>query len=241
MGFWDNDSISLVSKKSHGRTKYSIQKKSKSRSRSRSRSRSKESRHHRRGSASSFFFGGGSGRHGSSIFGGNYGKHSSSKSSFFSLPGGSRSSFFGLGNRSSYYKRSPRKGFMHRAYKKLKEILRDIVKYAKRHPMKVFLLLLVPLITGGALTALLARFGLRLPAGIERLLGVATRAAAGDSSGLVGEAMRMAGGIAGGSRGAAEVGRGRDGDFRWERKSETTSWGGDGWGDGISTVMKMFK
>lgn len=147
-------------------------------------------------------------------------------------------------DRSSYYKRSPRKGFMHRALKKLKDILRDLVKYAKRHPMKVFLLVLVPLITGGALTALLARFGLRLPAGIERLLGAATRAAAGDSSGLVGEAMRMAGGMAGGAGGAAEVKRGRDGDLRWERSSETTSsWGGgggDGWGNGVSSMIKMF-
>jgi len=92
----------------------------------------------------------------------------------------------------------------------------------------------VPLITGGALTALLARFGLRMPAGIERLLGVASKAATGDGIGLVGEAMKMAGSIAGGAAGAAEVGRGRDGDFRWERKGE------DGWGGGVSSVMKMF-
>ena len=82
MGFWDNDSVSVVSRRSHdGRKKYTVErsKKSKSRSRSRSPSRSR-------------------GGHGvSSIFGGGHGKHNSSRASFFSLPGGSRSSFFGLG------------------------------------------------------------------------------------------------------------------------------------------------
>lgn len=76
MGFWDNDSVSVVSRRSHdGRKKYSVERRKKSKSRSRSRSRSR-------------------GRGVSSIFGGG-GKHSSSRASFFSLPGGSRSSFFG--------------------------------------------------------------------------------------------------------------------------------------------------
>lgn len=81
MGFWDNDEMSVVSRRSHdGRTKYSVERSKKSpRSRSRSRSRAPT-----RGVSS--IFGGGGG-----------GKHSSSRSSFFSLPGGSRSSFFGLG------------------------------------------------------------------------------------------------------------------------------------------------
>lgn len=77
MGFWDNDAVSVVSRRSHdGRKKYSVERRKKSRSRSRSRSRSPR------------------GRGVSSIFGGG-GKHSSSRASFFSLPGGSRSSFFG--------------------------------------------------------------------------------------------------------------------------------------------------
>lgn len=85
MGFWDNDEVSVVSRRSHdGRTKYSVERRKKSRSRSRSRSRAPTTR-----GASSIFGGGGGGKH-----------HSSSRSSFFSLPGGSRSSFFGFGKSS---------------------------------------------------------------------------------------------------------------------------------------------
>ena len=39
----------------------------------------------------------------------------------------------------------------------------------KRHPMKVFMLVVMPLITGGALSGLLAKFGIRLPGGLEKL------------------------------------------------------------------------
>lgn len=83
----------------------------------------------------------------------------------------------------------------------------------------------MPLITGGALTALLARFGLRLPPFVERMLGVAARAAGagagGGAGGLVGEAVRMVSGAAsaGGGGGAsvarASVERGRDGAMQW--------------------------
>ncbi|KAA8576788.1 hypothetical protein EYC84_006845 [Monilinia fructicola] len=41
----------------------------------------------------------------------------------------------------------------------------------KRHPVKVFMLVIMPLITGGALAALLKKFGLRLPGGLEKLIG----------------------------------------------------------------------
>jgi hypothetical protein len=61
------------------------------------------------------------------------------------------------------------------------------------------MLVLMPLVTGGALTALLARFGLRLPPFLERMLGLAARAGGGDSmGGLVGEAVRMVSGVAAG-------------------------------------------
>ncbi|KAG5967776.1 hypothetical protein E4U57_000130 [Claviceps arundinis] len=106
----------------------------------------------------------------------------------------SRSSFFNFGNRSSYYKRSSRQNFMQRTYKRLKRLLRDLVHYAKSHPWKVFSLVLMPLLTTGILGSLLARFGLRIPPSLERLLGAASRAAAtGDSLGLVTDAVRMAG------------------------------------------------
>jgi hypothetical protein len=118
---------------------------------------------------------------------------------------------------SSYYKRSPRPGFVARVLKKLKRLLRDLLYYAKRHPVKVFMLVLMPLITGGALTALLARFGLRLPKYLERMLGLAAKAGTGDSIGLVGEAVKMVSGGAGGAArvARASVERGRDAGVQW--------------------------
>ena len=111
--------------------------------------------------------------------------------------------------------------------------------YAKRHPMKVFLLAIMPLITGGALTALLARFGLRLPHSIERMLGMASKAASGDSFGVVTEAMKMAsgGGFGGGD---VKIRKGRDGNMQWERSTYRED---DGWGGGfgnVASVAKMF-
>ena len=41
----------------------------------------------------------------------------------------------------------------------------------KKNPMKVFMLVIMPLITGGALTTLLAKFGLRLPPGVAKMFG----------------------------------------------------------------------
>ncbi|PNY29615.1 Uncharacterized protein TCAP_00470 [Tolypocladium capitatum] len=197
----------------------SLHKKHRSRSRSRSRSSSR-----RRGRAPSFA---------GSLFGGmgdadRYQKHNSSRGSLFGLGNSSRSSFFGIGGRPSYYKRSPRQGFMQRSYRQLKRLLRDLVHYAKNHPWKVFFLVVMPLVTGGALTALLARFGLRMPPSLERMLGMASRAAAGNGIGLVGDAVRMAGDFgASGARVERGRGRGRGG-------------GNDGWGDGVMGVAKRF-
>lgn len=104
--------------------------------------------------------------------------------------------------------------------------------YAKRHPWKVFLLVLMPLITGGALTALLARFGLRMPKSIENLLGLASKAVSGNSIGMVGDAVRMAGDF--GGYGA------QPSSMHYERN--TKSYGGqdDGWGNGLMGMAKMF-
>lgn len=96
----------------------------------------------------------------------------------------------------------------------------------------------MPLITGGFLTALLARFGLRLPPGIERMIGIGAKAAQGDSIGLVGEAMRMATDIGRGG-GSANVERGYDGRMRWERRTVERD---DGWGGGfMKSVARMFE
>ncbi|KAG6007800.1 hypothetical protein E4U21_005519 [Claviceps maximensis] len=131
-----------------------------------------------------------------------YGKHNASRASLFGLGNNhSRSSFFNFGSRSSYYKRSPRHNFMQKTYKRLKRLIRDLIHYAKRHPWKVFFLVIMPLVTTGVLSSLLARFGLRIPPSLERLLGAASRAAAtGDSLGLVTDAVRMAGELGGSGR-----------------------------------------
>ncbi|KAK3382906.1 hypothetical protein B0T24DRAFT_27397 [Lasiosphaeria ovina] len=226
------------------------------------------------GIAASIFGGGDDGGHGhghghrdrggsdSDSSGHKHRKHKSSSSrgaSFFGLGGGgnaSRSSFFsgfgaGGARSPSYYKRSPRPNFVSRVLRRLKRLLRDLVYYAKRHPLKVFMLVIMPLITGGALTALLARFGLRLPGVVEKMLGVATKAATGDSIGLVGEAVRMAsGGLGGGGSGGggfnhahASIERGRDGGMQWERRSverDGYGRGAGGWGDGFKGIAKMF-
>lgn len=91
-------------------------------------------------------------------------------------------------------------------------------------------MVIMPLITGGALTALLARFGLRIPPAIERMLGVASKAATGDSSGLVGEAVRMASGFGGNTT------------VRMERDTHTFGSGGGGdssWG-GLADMAKKW-
>lgn len=64
---------------------------------------------------------------------------------------------------SSYYRRRPRDGYIRRIVHQLKRLLRDFYGYARRHPVKVFMLVVMPLITGGALANVLRQFGLRLP------------------------------------------------------------------------------
>jgi len=49
--------------------------------------------------------------------------------------------------------------------------LRDLYYYMRRHPVKVFFLVIMPLITGGALTKILSTAGIRLPPQMERMLG----------------------------------------------------------------------
>ncbi|PHH83617.1 hypothetical protein CDD82_6063 [Ophiocordyceps australis] len=116
------------------------------------------------------------------------------RSSLFNLGSLNGSSLFGFRGSSSYYKRSPRHGFLQRTYRKLRRLLRRLGRYARRHPWKVFFLVIMPLITGGVLSALLARFGLRLPPSIEHLLAMASRATAtGHGLGFVSDAVLMAG------------------------------------------------
>lgn len=89
-------------------------------------------------------------------------------------------SFFGLGNggsssrysstpsifSSSSRRARPRAGFVQRIIYHIKKLFRDIYRHARRHPVKVFLLVIVPLLTSGALPKLLAMIGLHLPKGL---------------------------------------------------------------------------
>ncbi|CZR51226.1 uncharacterized protein PAC_01101 [Phialocephala subalpina] len=151
----------------------------------------------------------------SSIFGLGDPKHSSSRSIFGSgdhKHNSSRSSFFGFGGHrssSSAYKRSPRGGYLKRIYSQLRRLLRDLMYYMKKHPMKVFMLVIMPLITGGALTGLLARFGIRLPGGLEKMFG----------------GKPNHGGIGGGSGSGGGVGRDGRGGMQWERTHVESSGG----------------
>jgi hypothetical protein len=54
---------------------------------------------------------------------------------------------------------------------KLRHLIRELMYYARRHPIKVFMLVIMPLITGGALTKILAMLGVRLPAGLMSMVG----------------------------------------------------------------------
>ncbi|RWA09737.1 hypothetical protein EKO27_g5368 [Xylaria grammica] len=227
MGFFDSwgDGASVVSRKSHKSHKSSHRNK-RDKSRSRSHSRERRSKRHSSGLED--------------LLGEDYSKNNASRGSFFNLGNSSTRSFFSTGRSPSYYKRSPRANFMTRAYKKLRRLLRDLMYWAKRHPVKVFMLVIMPLITGGALTALLARFGLRLPATIQRMLGVAAKTAGGTGTvGLMGEAVRMATGL--GNKSGTD--RGYDGSLHYEkRRTEYSDYsdGGSGGGGFLSGIGKFF-
>lgn len=116
------------------------------------------------------------------------------------------------------------------------------MRLLKENPGKVVMLVLMPLLTGGFLTALLAKFGLRLPPSVERMIGMGARAAGGDSFGAVGEAVRMAsgsfGGAGGGGQGAkVNIQRGMGNGMAWEKKTVEKDFG---WGDTIGGMAKMF-
>lgn len=48
-------------------------------------------------------------------------------------------------------------------YKKLQHFLREIWRYAQRHPYKVFFAVIMPLVSGGVLHKLAKQFGISLP------------------------------------------------------------------------------
>ncbi|EEH37977.1 hypothetical protein PAAG_00898 [Paracoccidioides lutzii Pb01] len=92
----------------------------------------------------------------------------STTSSLFSIGGHanrSTPSIFSIGSQASSSSRraKPRLGFVWRVLRKIRRLFRDILHYARRRPLKVFLLVIVPLITGGVLQKLLSVVGIRLP------------------------------------------------------------------------------
>jgi hypothetical protein len=63
----------------------------------------------------------------------------------------------------SRYKRSPRDNYIQHLWKKLQHFLREIWRYAQRHPYKVFFMVIMPLVSGGVLHKLARQFGVNLP------------------------------------------------------------------------------
>lgn len=72
---------------------------------------------------------------------------------------------------SSYYKRRPRDGYISKLVHQIKRLFSGLMRYAKRNPIKLFMLVIMPLVTGGALHKILKTMGVRLPAGMEKMMG----------------------------------------------------------------------
>lgn len=64
---------------------------------------------------------------------------------------------------SSSRRARPRAGFVQRVIHYIRKLLRDLYDYARRHPVKVFMMVIVPLITSGVLQRLLRMIGVPLP------------------------------------------------------------------------------
>lgn len=63
----------------------------------------------------------------------------------------------------SRYGRQPRDGYLQYLYRKLRQLWRDLMAYARRHPYKVFFAVIMPLVSGGVLHKLARQFGVNLP------------------------------------------------------------------------------
>lgn len=105
-----------------------------------------------------------------SYFGGAGGNHSSSRGFFSSSGSGG----------SSYYKRRPRDGYIQYLVHRLQRLLKDLWQYFRRHPVKAFFAVIVPLISaGGAIGGLLKGMGVRLPPGMSDVLGTGSTSRGG--------------------------------------------------------------
>ena len=60
----------------------------------------------------------------------------------------------------------PRHGYVKRTLHYIKRLFRDIYRYARRHPYKVFVLVIVPLVLAGVFQKLLAMVGVHISDGL---------------------------------------------------------------------------
>ena len=82
---------------------------------------------------------------------------------------------------SSSRRARPRSGFIHRVVRYIRRLFRDIVNYARRHPVKVFMLVVVPLITSGVLVKLFSMIGIHLP---KHIFGGGSSRSGGEGGGM---------------------------------------------------------
>lgn len=90
-------------------------------------------------------------------------------SSYSHRPSGDSKGYYYRTSSSHSSRARPRGGYVDRILSKVKRYLRRLYDYARKHPVKLIMLLL-PLLTGGALAGVLAKFGIRLPAGLANLV-----------------------------------------------------------------------
>ncbi|EOD45234.1 hypothetical protein GTA08_BOTSDO02751 [Neofusicoccum parvum] len=96
----------------------------------------------------------------------------SSSGGYYSKPSwGRANSTYSSHSHSSYYKRRPRDGYINRLLYKIKQLLRELYIYARRHPMKLFFMVVMPLLSSGALHGVLRQFGVSLPRALNSALG----------------------------------------------------------------------
>lgn len=115
---------------------------------------------------------GSNGNRSSSIFGA---AATGSSRGIFSAGGGG-------GSGSSYYKRRPRDGYVAMLMHKLQRMIKELWSYARRHPVKAFFAVVVPLLSaGGAVSGLMKQFGVRIP-GMGALGGVGRSSSSSSST-----------------------------------------------------------
>ncbi|KIW72266.1 hypothetical protein PV04_00472 [Phialophora macrospora] len=135
-----------------------------------------------------------------------------STSSIFSGFGGRAPSSRGYGHGHSSRAR-PRSGFINR----IRRFLHEIYEKFKRHPFRMFMLVIMPLLTSGVLVKLFSSIGIRLPTSIHRMMGGQQTRQPTERFYARGGARDMGGGTA------------------------LPGMAGPGWGDSLGTVMGIAK